>query len=184
MRQERWPTGLGCIFPPPDNSNREREKLKSEGDDNLQKTARIGQMLINYKHLALSKRREPVNGESGPYGHYAFCGCYGKHNKSMVPCVSHVMSKNKTFPLNHNLTCANCGIYVATCVICHEQYVGQIKNKISKKCSSYRSNWNTRPNCENDKNDKDEVAFLRHYSVLYGIVNNTTDKWSLNRYFC
>jgi len=29
---------MGYIFPPPDNSNRERKKLKSEGSDNLQKT--------------------------------------------------------------------------------------------------------------------------------------------------
>ena len=31
--------------------------------------------------------------------------------------------KNKTLPLNQNLTCANYGIYVLTCVICDEEYV-------------------------------------------------------------
>jgi len=46
------------------------------------------------------------------------------------------MSKINTFPLNQNLTCANFGIYAATCVICHEQYVGQTKNKFSKRWSS------------------------------------------------
>jgi len=30
------------------------------------------------------------------------------------------MGKNKTFPLNQKLTCANHGIYVATCIICHD----------------------------------------------------------------
>jgi len=30
----------------------------------------------------------------------------------MVPTVSQVMIKNKTFPLNHSLTCANYAIYV------------------------------------------------------------------------
>jgi len=44
------------------------------------------------------------------------------------------------------------------CVICHEQYVSQIKNKFSKTWSSHRSNW-IRLNC---KNDKDEVALSRH----------------------
>jgi len=39
------------------------------------------------------------------------------------------MTKNKTFPLKQNLTCANYSIYVATCVICHWQYVGQTSNK-------------------------------------------------------
>jgi len=42
------------------------------------------------------------------------------------------MGKNKTFPLNQKLTCANHGIYVATCVICHNQYVGQTKNKFPR----------------------------------------------------
>jgi len=96
-----------------------------------------------------------------------------KHNKSMVPCVSQVMSKTKTFPLNQNLTCANYGIDAATCVICHKQYVGQTKNKFSKRWSSHgshRSNWN-RPNCEIDKNDKDKVALSWHYSVFHGNVN-------------
>ena len=37
-RKERWPTSLGCIFSPPDNSHKEREKLKLESNDNLQKT--------------------------------------------------------------------------------------------------------------------------------------------------
>jgi len=27
---------------------------------------------------------------------------------------------SKTFPLNHNVTCVNYGIYVATCVICYQ----------------------------------------------------------------
>jgi len=45
----------------------------------------------------------------------------------MVPCVSQIMGKNKTFPLNQKLTCANHGIYAATSVICHKQYVGKPK---------------------------------------------------------
>jgi len=44
------------------------------------------------------------------------------------------------------LTYANHGIYVATCFICHEQYVGQTKNKFSTRWTSHRSNWN-RSNC-------------------------------------
>jgi len=41
----------------------------------------------------------------------------------MASHVSQIISKTKTFPLNQNLTCADYGIYVATCVLCHEQYV-------------------------------------------------------------
>ena len=58
-------------------------------------------------------------------------------------------------------------IYVGTCVICHKQYVVQTTDKFSKRWSSYCSNWN-RPNC---KNDKDEVALLRHHSVFPGNVH-------------
>jgi len=91
-----------------------------------------------------------------------------KHNKSMVPRVSQIMSKTKTFPLNHNLTCADYGIYVATCVPCHEQHVGQTKNKISKRWLAQRSNWN-RPNCKNDRNE--EVALLPYYVLFHGNIN-------------
>jgi len=51
--------------------------------------------LTNYMHLPLSKTREHVKGLSGPCGHCALCGNYGKHNKSMVPCVSQILSKTK-----------------------------------------------------------------------------------------
>jgi len=130
----------------------------------------IGQLLTNYKHLALSKTREHIKGMSGPCGHCALCGDDGKYNKSMVPCVSQIMGKNKTFPLNQKLTCDNHGIYVATCVICDEQYVGQTKNKFSMRWSSHRKNCN-RPNCEIDENNKDKVALLRHFSESHGDVN-------------
>jgi len=59
---------------------------------------------------------------------------------------------------------------VATCVICHEQYVEQTKNKFSTRWSSHRSNWN-RPNCEIDENNKDKVALLQHFSEFLGDVN-------------
>jgi len=57
--------------------------------------------------------------------------------------------------------------YLTTCVIGHEQYIGQTMKKFSKRRSSHRSKWN-RLNC---KNDKDGVALSRHYSVFHGIVN-------------
>jgi len=130
----------------------------------------IEQSLTNYKHLALSKTREHVKGMWGPCGHCALSGNHGKHNKSMVPCVSQIMGKNKTFPLNQKLTCENHSIYVATCVVCHEQYVGQTKNKFFTRWSSHRSSWN-RPNCEIDEYNKDKVALLRHFSESHGNVN-------------
>ena len=38
---------------------------------------------------------------------------------AMVPNVSQLLTKTKTFKLNQILTCADFGIYVATCVKCH-----------------------------------------------------------------
>jgi len=93
-------TSLGYNFSQPDNSHKEREKLKPESNANQQKTNYNWTItvLTNYKHLALSKTREHVKGMSGPCGHCALCGNHGKHNISMVPCVSQIMGKNKTSP--------------------------------------------------------------------------------------
>jgi len=59
---------------------------------------------------------------------------------------------------------------LATCVVCHEKYFGQTKNKFSTRWSSHCSNWN-RPNCEIDENNKDKVALLRHFSEFHSDVN-------------
>jgi len=93
----------------------------------------IGQKLTNHKDLALNKTRTQTKGGSRPCEHCALCGCYGKNNKSMVPNVSQLLGKTKTFKLHHSLTCADFGIYVVTCVMCHEQYLGQTSNKFSKR---------------------------------------------------
>jgi len=45
----------------------------------------------------------------------------------MVPNVSHLLTKTKTFKLNQSLTCADFGIYIATCVMCHEQWSMLVK---------------------------------------------------------
>ena len=134
------------------------------------KTTTIEQLLTNCKHLALSKTREHVKSMSSPCRPCTLCGNHAKHNKLMVPCVSQIMGKNKTLPLNQKLTCANHRIYVATCVICHKQQVVQTKNKFSMRWSSHRSNWN-RLNCEFDENNKDKVALLGHFSESHGDVS-------------
>ena len=85
-----------------------------------------------------------------------------------------MLTKPKTLKLNQSLTCADFGIYVATCVMCHEQYVGQTSNKFSKRWSAHRSNWN--------KQGSDGlVAALfrepRHYK-------QATSTRNIHRYFC
>jgi len=90
-----------------------------------------------------------------------------KNNKSMVPNVSQLVTKTKTFKLSQSLTCTDFGIYVATCVMCHEQYVGETSNKFSKRWPAHGSNWN-KQDC---KSDKDQMALSRHYSEKHGTIN-------------
>jgi len=47
----------------------------------------------------------------------------------MIRALSHTLTRNETFPLKQNLTCANYGTYVTTCVIWNQQYVGQTLKK-------------------------------------------------------
>ena len=129
----------------------------------------IGQTLTNYKDLALNKTRKQTQGGSRPCERCALCGYHGKNNKSMVANVSQVLTKTKTFKLNQSLTCTDFGIYVATCVICQEQYVGQTSNQFSKRWSAHRSNWN-KQYCKIDS-DKDEMALSRQYSENHGTIN-------------
>ena len=120
--------------------SQKEKKLNPKAMITYKRPTTIGQKLKNYKDLALNKTRKQTKGGSRPCEHCALCGCYGKNNKSMVPNVSQLLTKTKTFKLNQTLTCADFGIYVATCVICHEQYVGQTSNKFSKRWSAHRSN--------------------------------------------
>ena len=86
------------------------------------------------------------------------CAKFGKRDANMVPKVTALHSKAKLFPLRQMLTCANYGIYVATCKLCREQYVGQTSNKFSKRWNSNRSSWNT----VNSSNDQEQVPLLHH----------------------
>ena len=79
----------------------------------------------------------------------------------MVPNVSQLLTTTKTFKLNQSLTCADFGIYVATCVMCHEQYVVQTSNKISKRWSAHRGNWN-KQDCKTDGSN--------HYNPTRGVT--------------
>jgi len=115
----------GLRLPSPASFNRERKKRKSKGLRKLKiKKAKPtkdpvvnGQILTDYKHLALSKTEGACQWCVGTLRPLCtLCGCYGKHHKLVVPCVSQIISKTEIFPLNQNLTCANYGIYVAICM--------------------------------------------------------------------
>jgi len=65
----------------------------------LIKTYHSWSKLTTYKHVALNKVKQETGRSSRPCKHYAHCGCHGKDNKSMIPTLSHIEAKNKTFPL-------------------------------------------------------------------------------------
>jgi len=100
--------------------------------------------------------KKQIKDVSGPSKLFSLCGCHGKHNKYTFRAIPQNKAKNKTFPLNQNLTCANYGIYVATCVMCC--HVGQTANKLVKKLSL-----GTNLIYEGDT--------WRHYTLLHRIVN-------------
>ena len=101
---------LGYNFHPPANFIGERKRLEYKNNNYLKKTYHNWTKANNYKHLASSKTKSKKVCEGfASRVHFALCGCHGKHNKSMVLCVSQIMIKNKkkNFPLNQNMTCAN-----------------------------------------------------------------------------
>jgi len=108
MRQERWFPALGYISCPRDSSIRDRKKLKSEGSDDLQKTKHIWAQWPQGPDTPLAWRWEHVQSVSTPCGHCALYGHHGKHNKSVVPCVSQVMTKiGVVLFLNYSLEVVN-----------------------------------------------------------------------------
>ena len=109
MRQERRPTVLGYIFSPSAYSNIKRKKLNPKAMITYKRPTTFGQKLTNYKDLALNKTRKQTKGGSRSCEHCALCGCYGNNNKSMVPNVSQLLTKTKTFKLNQSLSWENLG---------------------------------------------------------------------------
>jgi len=80
--------------------------------------------------------------------------------------------KKICFPLNQNLTCAKYGIYVATCVIYHQQYVGQtLFSRDVQRTEVLGANQIT--------GISDQMALPQHCSVFHDIINKTL--WNVSR---
>ena len=87
------------------------------------------------------------------------CSCYEEYNK---PMVFHI-SRQKSFPVEWKPDmCTKYGIYVAICVICNQQHVGQTVSKFFTSWSTHRATWN-----KPDKRDgSDQIALSRRYTVF------------------
>ena len=66
---------------------------------------------------------------------------------------------------------------MAICRLCHRQYIGQTRNKFSKRCCQYRVIWNQ------FKYDIDDIAaLLRHYHIFHRTTSQTKPD-IVNRFF-
>ena len=131
----------------------------------------LASMVTNYKKVAHST---PKNTGQGIFldqlcKKCAFCGHFN-HYKSMVHQTSTITAANgKIFALKQTLDCSNYGIYVATCRLCHKQYIGQNINKFSKRWCHHRFIWNQ---FKYDNID-DKAALLHHYHTFHRLTDKT-----------
>jgi len=85
------------------------------------------------------KTKKQTEVASGLYWPCALCGCHGKHIQYTVLTVSEVglITKTKTFPLNHSLACANYAVYAAiTCIhsLCQGWAINFARGPFSEGC--------------------------------------------------
>ena len=139
----------------------------------------LASILTNYKKVAHSTTENTGQGRSQPCKKCALCGHFN-HYKSMVHQTSTITAANgKIFALKQTLDCSNYGIYVATCRLCNQQYVGQTINKFSKRWCHHRFIWN-QFKCDNID---DKAALLHYYHTFHRLI--LTDKTRYCRlFFC
>ena len=124
-------------------------------------------MFTNYKKVAYSKENTG-EGRSQPCKKCALGGHFNQY-KSMVHQTSTITAANeKIFTLNQTLDCSNYGIYVATCRLCHKQYVGQTINKFSKCWCHHRFFRH-----QFKYNTDDKAALLHHYHIAHKLTLQT-----------
>ena len=88
----------------------------------------------------------------------------------MVHQTSTITAANgKIFALKQTLDCSNYDIYVATCRLCHNQYIGQTINKFSKRWCHHRFIGNQ---FKYDNID-DKAALLHRYHTFYRLTLQT-----------
>ena len=152
-----WPTSFPELLK---LSSKER-KLNERACITYKRLLTLSQQLTRYKILA----QEPQKGSSGPCGHCSLCGNYGKH-ASMIEYTESIRSPSgRKFLLLLELTCADYGVYVATCLICANQYVGQTYKSFTTRWNSHRATWKKGDvgGTAEDKTFGDKAALRLHY---------------------
>ena len=138
----------------------EKEKILAPNSTIVYRRAKtLGQGLTNYKSLAHMQSKGPSSGTSDACNHCSLCGHHGKHSNMVNPTSVITSKSGKVFKLHQRLICKDSGIYVATCVTCHEQYVGQTSTSFTKRWNEHRSKWKKKI-----IQDGDKAALLTHYA--------------------
>ena len=88
--------------------------------------------LTNYQRIVHDQHATAEDCSSAPCGHCALCGNYGKHH-SMVEKEVYLCAPTGRIKLTQRLSCANYGIYVATCL--------QSKQVATDPSDCYHTQW-------------------------------------------
>ena len=137
--------------------SRKEKQLNQNAMIAYQRPQTLSQNLTRYKKIAHERHNGP--GSSDPCGRCKLCGNFGTNNKSMVHTTNEIQSKSgNSFILRRRLNCSDSGIYVATCTLCQEQYVGQTITSFATRWNSHRKVWN-----DGVTEDGDRAALLTHY---------------------
>jgi hypothetical protein len=148
-------------------TTRERE-LNPKALITYKRPQTLSQQLTNYKALAHKSTSIPT-GSSKPCDHCSLCGKHGR-NANMVENINEVTSESgKCFNILTRLTCADWGIYAATCKICKKKYVGQTMTTFSKRWCQHRTIWK-----RGTSETGDSAALRLHYDLHHNAKKNRT----------
>ena len=146
--------------------NQKEKSLKPKSSIIYKKPSTIGSILCNYKMISRCNKTNRTDKKSMKCGKCGLCGNYGQL-KNMVKETDTVKPANgEVIKLKQHLNCKNYGIYLATCKICGENYVGQSKNAFATRWRGHRKIWKETINLQNieiNKKNKDEQALVLHY---------------------
>jgi len=77
-----WPTSFHNLL----RLTKKEKTLNNEAMVTYKRPTKVGQLLTNYRSLVHSEAsNQQQRGYSGPCGHCALCGKFGKHDANMVP---------------------------------------------------------------------------------------------------
>ena len=147
-------------FPKLVKLSRREKQLNDDAAVVYKRPKTLSNQLVRYKRIAHETTASSPG--SFPCNRCKLCGKFGKSNSMVQQTNSIATTKGKSFDIRKTLTCIDWGIYVATCTICSERYVGQTCTSFATRWSAHRSTWK---HGTDDSGDK--AALLKHYGKCH-----------------